>query len=385
MARGVRRRAHHPAIRLAGNRASEFPFSVSGSSFLCRYGCSHRFGLGKEYVEARLENCGRGPPVHVHCPGRHGHAPQWGPPERQPRSPGGRYPAAENRLCRHAQIALGPGGPARNRRTGAGAPGRRHRTGWPLQADRARRLRIRIGSLAETAPLALDRIDAINPPRQGDRSVLSGRASLGGNLARGNTDAQTLHLDGELVARNASQRVTLDGELNEAAQDGVETASNWRVGVKYDHFASERFFYYANTRFDHDGQAGLDLRSTLGAGAGRQLFERDDLKLSLEGGLSLVNEDYAHAADTRFPSARFGARYEQTVWQGRLKLFHNSDLLLSLESLDDYFYQSRTRFRVPMGKGFSLGSQVNFDYDAVPAAGKGNADTALLFKLDYTI
>ncbi|MFH1819094.1 MAG: DUF481 domain-containing protein [Pseudomonadota bacterium] len=254
-----------------------------------------------------------------------------------------------------------------------------------LQADRARQVRIRIGSLAETAPLALDRIDAINPRRQGDRAVLSGRASLGGNLTRGNTDAQTLHLDGELVARNASQRVTLDGELNEAAQDGVDTASNWRLGMKYDHFASERIFFYANTRFDHDGQAGLNLRSTLGVGAGRQLFERDDLKLSLEGGLSLVNEDYAHAADTQFPSARFGARYEQAIWQGRLKLFHNSELLLSLESLDDYLYQSRTGFRVPMGNGFSLGAQVNFDYDAVPAAGKGSTDTALLFKLDYTI
>ena len=254
-----------------------------------------------------------------------------------------------------------------------------------LQADRARQVRIRIGSLAETAPLALDRIDAINPPRQGGRTVLSGRASLGGNLTRGNTDAQTLHLDGELVARNASQRVTLDGELNEAGQDGVDTASNWRLGMKYDHFASERTYFYANTRFDHDGQAGLDLRSTLGVGAGRQLFERDDLKLSLEGGLSLVNEDYAHAADTQFPGARFGARYEQTIWQGRLTLFHNSDLLLSLESLDDYLYQSRTGFRVPMGNRFSLGTQVNFDYDAVPAAGKGSADTALLFKLDYTI
>ena len=252
-----------------------------------------------------------------------------------------------------------------------------------LQADRARKVRIRIGSLAETAPLALDRIDAINPPRH--RAVLSGRASLGGNLTRGNTDAQTLHLDGELVARNASQRVTLDGELNEAAQDGVDTASNWWLGMKYDHFASERIFFYANTRFDHDGQAGLNLRSTLGVGAGRQLFERDDLKLSLEGGLSLVNEDYAHSADTQFPSARFGARYEQAIWQGRLKLFHNSELLLSLESLDDYLYQSRTGFRVPMGNGFSLGAQVNFDYDAVPAAGKGSTDTALLFKLDYTI
>lgn len=254
-----------------------------------------------------------------------------------------------------------------------------------LQADRTRQLRIRIGSLAETTPLALDRIDAINPPRQGDRTKLSGRASLGGNIARGNTDAQTLHVDGELVARNVSQRVTLDSELNDAAQDGVDTASNWRLGMKYDHFASEKTYFYANTRFDHDGQAGLDLRSTLGVGAGRQLYERDDLKLSLEGGLSMVNEDYADATDTRFPGARVGVRYEQAFWDDRLKLFHNSDLLLSLKSLDDYLYQSRTGFRVPVGNGFSLGSQVNFDYDAVPAAGKGSTDTSLLFKLDYTI
>jgi len=252
-----------------------------------------------------------------------------------------------------------------------------------LQADDAGSLRIRIGSLAETAPLTLDRIDAINPTRHRDRTVVSGRASLGGNLARGNTESQMLHLDGELVARNPNQRVTLDGELNEASQDGVDSTSNWRLGMKYDHFASERTYFYANTRFDHDGQAGLDLRSTLGAGAGRQLFERDDLKLSLEGGLSLVNEDYADEDDTRFPGARFAARYEQALWNGRLKLFHNSDLLLSLESLDDYLYQSRTGFRVPVGNGFSLGSQVNVDYDAVPAAGKGSTDTTLLFKLDY--
>ncbi len=252
-----------------------------------------------------------------------------------------------------------------------------------LQADQSRSLRIRIGSLAETAPLALDRIDAINPPRHINRTVVRARASLGGNFARGNTDAQTVHLDGELVARNPSQRVTLDGELNDAAQDGVDTASNWRLGMKYDHFASERTYFYANTRFDHDGQAGLDLRSTLGVGVGRQLFERDDLKLSLEGGLSLVNEDYADEEDTRFPGARFAARYEQAFWDGRLTLFHKSDLLLSLKSLDDYLYQSRTGFRIPVGNGFSLGSQVNFDYDAVPAAGKGSTDTTLLFKLDY--
>jgi hypothetical protein len=29
------------------------------------------------------------------------------------------------------------------------------------------------------------------------------------------------------------------------------------------------------------------------------------------------------------------------------------------------------------------GKQLNFDYDAMPAAGKGSTDTAVIFKPDY--
>ena len=256
--------------------------------------------------------------------------------------------------------------------------------GQLLAADDGR-LRIRVGSLAESAPLPLDRVAAINPPRHPDRTVLAGRAAIGGSFASGNTDAETLHLDGELVARNPAQRVTLDGELNEAAQDGVDTASNWRLGMKYDHFLKDRTYFYASTRFDHDGQADLDLRSTLGVGAGRQVVERDDLKLSFEGGLSLVNEDYGSAPDERFPGARLGLKFEQAFWQKRLTLYHGSDLLVSLDDAEDYLLQTRTGLRLPVGNGLSLATQLNADYDAVPAAGKESGDTMLIFKLDYVI
>jgi small nuclear ribonucleoprotein (snRNP)-like protein len=127
--------------------------------------------------------------------------------------------------------------------------------------------------------------------------------------------AQTLHLDGEMVARNPIQRITLGGDLNEASQDGEDTASNWRVGLKYDHFVRERTYLYANTRFDHDRQADLELRSTLGVGGGRQFYDRDDLRLALEGGLGLVNEDYRNAADLSFPGARLALKYQQALWQ----------------------------------------------------------------------
>lgn len=247
------------------------------------------------------------------------------------------------------------------------------------------RVRIRIGSLAETSPLALGQIAALNPPRDADKTSVKGRIALGGSVSSGNTDAETLHLSADVVARNPLQRVTLGAELNEASQNGVDTASNWRLGLKYDHFIEDRTYLYANTRFDHDGQTDLDLRSTLGVGAGRQIFDRKGLKLSAEGGVSLVSEDYGSAPDTRFPGARFALNYEQAVWDDRVTLFHDSEVLLSLEEVEDYLYRSRTGLRVPVSEKLSLGTQVNFDYDAVPAAGKQSSDTALIFKLDYAL
>lgn len=247
------------------------------------------------------------------------------------------------------------------------------------------RVRIGIGRLAETAPLTLDRIAALNPPRDADKTTVKGRIAAGGSVTNGNTDAATLHLSADVVARNPAQRVTLGAELNEASQDGVDTASNWRLGLKYDHFLADKTYLYANTRFDHDGQTDLDLRSTLGVGAGRQIFDRKELKLSVEGGVSLVSEDYGSAPDTRFPGARVALNYEQGVWDDRATLFHDSELLLSLETLEDYLYRSRTGLRVPVSEKLSLGTQVNFDYDAVPAAGKQSSDTALIFKLDYAL
>jgi putative salt-induced outer membrane protein YdiY len=253
-----------------------------------------------------------------------------------------------------------------------------------LKAEGDQLVRLRIGRLAETRPLPLSQVAAINPPDT-QRTTRRARLALGGSVASGNTDAHSLHLAGEAEARNDVQRTTLDAEINEASQDGVETASNWQLGMKYDYFVAPQTYLYVNTRFEHDSQADLDLRSALGLGAGRQIVDRPDLSLAIEGGLSAVNEDYGSATDTRFPGARFALNYEQALWAERVRLFHNSNVLLSLESADNYLYRSRTGLRMPVNEHFGVGTQVNFDYDNVPAIGAEKTDTALIFNLDYTL
>ena len=254
-----------------------------------------------------------------------------------------------------------------------------------LRSDEDDTVRIRIGRLAETASLPIRQVAAINPPDQSDVTAISARLSAGGSMSSGNTDAQTLHLSGEMIARNAVQRVTLDAAINSAEQSGVQTTSNARMGLKYDHFVASRAYLYVNTRFEHDGEADLDLRSALGVGGGWQIADEKTRSLAVEGGLSFISEDYGSAPDQRFPGARLALKAERSVWNERVRLFHDSDLLVSLESLDDILLRTRTGVRVPVATQLSLGTSFHYDYDTVPAPGKKKTDTALIFQVDYAL
>lgn len=244
-------------------------------------------------------------------------------------------------------------------------------------------VRVKVSELVQTAPIPLDQVTAFNPPLDRDKVKLGGRANLGGSFARGNTEEDNLHLDAEVVARTPTNRYTLGGEVNEASKAGANTTSNWRGTMKYDHFLNEKTYLYATGLFEHDDQADLSLRTSLGVGAGHQFFEEKTRNLFLEGGLSYVNEDYDIAPDDSYPSLRAALKYDQLFWGERLKFFHNSELLMSVQDSGDYLLKTRTGIRVPVAKSLNLSTQVNVDYDNTPAAGKDTTDTALIFSVGY--
>jgi len=250
----------------------------------------------------------------------------------------------------------------------------------PAPAGQAR---VKVGEVVETAPFPLQQVTAFNPPTDRHKVKLSGRANLGGTYTSGNSEEKTLHADGELVARTPTNRYTLGGEVNESAKDGTETASNWRLNMKYDHFLADKNYLYAAALMEHDGQAGLNLRTSLGLGAGRQFVESREHNFSLEGGLSYVNEDYDIAPDEGYPSLRAALKYDRMFWDERLQFFLASDLHMSVQDAQDFLLKTRTGLRVPVKKQLNFTGQVNVDYDNTPAPGKDSTDTALIFSVGY--
>jgi putative salt-induced outer membrane protein YdiY len=151
----------------------------------------------------------------------------------------------------------------------------------------------------------------------------------------GNTDTQDYRIDSELIARTEKQRFTLGGELNRQQADNTTTAANWKAYGMYDYFIKPKWFLYGSSLFEHDEFADLDLRTTLGAGAGHQFYESDDLNLSVSAGLAYVFENFIVAEDDEFPGAQWLVRYDQYFFNRFVQLFHSNNGYISLEQGND--------------------------------------------------
>lgn len=244
---------------------------------------------------------------------------------------------------------------------------------------------LRSGEIITTAPIALTDVTYINPPPEvtGEGLSMSGRANLGFSASRGNTDNSQLMYDVEAVARGVDNRVTVGAMGVQKNEDGEETARNNHAYLKYDHFYAKRWYGYANTGFEEDRFKDLNLRATLGVGTGYQFFESELQNLSLEGGLTYVNEDFDTGEDEGFAAGRWALRYDRFLFGTTTQFFHTHEGLLSVEDAKDFLWQSQTGLRFPLIKDLNATVQYNIDYDNQPTGDAKKTDSAYIMSVGY--
>ncbi len=246
-------------------------------------------------------------------------------------------------------------------------------------------MKMKLGKIVDTVSFKLSEVKAIDPKPQKSKPHVrtKGHINIGITATEGNSETETQHLDGEFVARTEKNRFTLSGELNRAQEEEEKTVNNALASLKYDHFVSEKWFLYSNASFEKDEFKGLDLRSSLGGGAGYQIIETDTTNLSLEAGLSYVNEDFEEAEDESYPGGRWALKLERHFWERILQFFHFHEGLQGLQDRDDIFIRSRTGIRLPIYKSLETTVQYNYDWDKSPEPGREKADEKYLLTLGY--
>lgn len=254
-----------------------------------------------------------------------------------------------------------------------------------VTTDETGKLQVKTELLQEPLTFDLAQVDFINPKPPGPSLKLSGRVNVGVDISKGNTDTESYHVDGELVARTEKNRYIVGAEFNLEKESDRKTADNALLYMSYDHFLTEKWFFYTNADFEKDEFKDLNLRTTVGAGSGYQFFETKLKNLSVRGGLAYVNEDYdIEDQDQDYSAGRWAVRYDQYFFEKFVQFFHHHEGIVSLEDTEDIFIRTRTGLRFPLGKSFNITAQYNWDWDNSPAPDKDRVDERYLFTLGYS-
>jgi putative salt-induced outer membrane protein YdiY len=213
--------------------------------------------------------------------------------------------------------------------------------------------------------------------------VWNGGANLGFLATSGNTDVNSLRADAELVARARANRYTANALVNRAEDTGRETARNWTASGRYDRFLTKQLYINGSAIFTNDTFRDLDLRTALGAGVGYQMLDTTRARLSAEGGLGRVNEDFVLAPDDSYSALREAVRLDVFLLPDRIAFFHQHDGYFGITGDDNLFFKMQNGVRLSVVAGFVMTAQVDLDYERSPSPGRRHSDRNFALTFGY--
>lgn len=230
--------------------------------------------------------------------------------------------------------------------------------------------------LGKSMSMPLYQLRAVNP------STYSGIFNLGGSLNSGNTDTRALNVATRFQVRTRKHRFTVDAKHNYAEANGVATARNSSGSLKYDFFAREKVYSYAQSLTEQDTFANLNLRNTEGLGMGYQFFDTRQLSVFAEAGISYFNEDMIVGEDKRSAAGRWAVGLDWEIGPRRLKLFHRQEGYYSSGS-NSAVLRTEQGLRIPLLDNVSANFEVDYRFNKFPEASKKKADMNVILGLTY--
>ncbi|MEE9343743.1 MAG: DUF481 domain-containing protein [Gammaproteobacteria bacterium] len=230
---------------------------------------------------------------------------------------------------------------------------------------------------------SIDGIGAI-PPVGPQPLAWRGNAQAGGNITKGNTRTDALSLGGRVVGEQKGyQRVTGYANYYGDHTGDQRTKEQYLLGAKYDRFFDEKWYGYVGADFEKNSFKDLDLRSIFTAGIGHQFWDTDARRLSVEGGLSYVDEDFKNADDDSYLALGWGVNFEQIFLDGAVKFFHHHRGLQGLKDVDDKIINARTGVAFPLFSGLDANIVWGLDWDQSPPNGAKESDHSFTFGAGY--
>ena len=214
-----------------------------------------------------------------------------------------------------------------------------------------------------------------------------GTLGAGFSLSSGNTDRRSANALADAELREEDRRYTLgfDWQYADEAEGGASELLERRAGVsgKVDFFLDDRSYLLLTSNVETDDKALLDLRYSAGFGYGFQVAEEEGWTLSIEAGLSHINEEFVGVEEESYVSGRLGYALKRDLWGG-WTLSQNGEIFPSFEESSDIYIEVDSRLRCDFSENLYGQFQWLFDWDNTPAVGAERDDHRLLFSVGYS-
>ncbi|MGC6487794.1 MAG: DUF481 domain-containing protein [Planctomycetota bacterium] len=229
----------------------------------------------------------------------------------------------------------------------------------------------------------------INPPEK-TAPKWTGSLKLTALYTSGNTRRESGGLLFDASRTTDWDRITLDGIWNYGTDEdaaGVKTLTQRRAGggAKYDYFLNKRWYALGTARALGDTLADLDLRLTIGAGAGYTIIDDGTTLLLSEAGFSYYSEDYRQPglATEETVTLRLAYRLEHQLSE-QTKIVHRVEAFPSIEDGSDFYLQAVTELSTSLTDSMVASLAHTLDYDNTPAAGRKSADNRVFLTVGWS-
>ncbi len=227
-----------------------------------------------------------------------------------------------------------------------------------------------------------DEADEVAGAEEAEEPKWTGAVTVGISLTEGNTDIQKASAGADAVKETDGSRYTLGFAWNFSEENGVVNQRKTFIRAQRDRFISEKMYWLVQASAEADNAAGVDLRTTIGAGLGYQFKDSDKFKLSGEAGLSWFNEEFESGTENDYISARLAYNWAYLL-SDKWAFEQSGEIFPSLEDSEDVYTKIDTRAKATLTDNMFAQLQWVWDWDNTPAPGNERADHLYLITVGW--
>ena len=137
-----------------------------------------------------------------------------------------------------------------------------------LRTDRAGRMQLNGGQVDPRFWFGLQAIAALHPGQQQAQPSVrwSGRVDLALEAQSGNSDTDSLEIDGKLTGEWQSHRLVVTADADFERADGDSSVQEAQGTFRHDRFVSKKLFFFTTIFLEHDKFKDLNLRGLSATG-----------------------------------------------------------------------------------------------------------------------